>query len=189
MKKFKKIIALGLAAMTAVSAMSISAMAAETNSVTVKDNEIFLGNEDFEYLGKMLVIYENGELSKMIPVENDNDELSVMIEADEAQIYTADGNLDETIDISDAISDVSNVRATILHTYRIKTNDVNLRSAMSTSSSVVAVLQKGMIFGCPFGGNGSVWLHGEVVDDLDYYSYSIDGWGGYVYAMYASYIN
>lgn len=187
MKILNKVLAMGLAAMMAVSAMNISVFAAEdvTNKSFSKAEsvEVDTNNEKLEYVGRMLVVYNGDEVSDMIPIDNEEDALSIEIEEGTANIYTEDGTLVESAELpAQTRSNTSAVSARALFIYRVTGNDVCLRKTFP-NGAVVDYLQNGMLFGSEsFSTSG--WLYGYVVDDLGYYSYSINGWWGYVYGAY-----
>lgn len=186
MKK-TKIFAMAMAAMMSVGAMWVNALAEENSSETVmasiEQGEVNIDDKNLLYIGRMLVVYNGEDLYDMIPIENEDDQLSVQIDDNQAKLYTEENILTETVNIPvKERSSNLDLSAKALFIYTVTGNDVCLRESFP-NGPILDYLQNGMLFGSEMF-SASTWVYGYVVDDLDYYSYSIEGYTGYVWGAY-----
>lgn len=180
-KKFKKIIALGLAAMAAVSAMSMSAFAAE-QTVSYSNNlaVVSLGEKEpcsvvnnnestrsvLESLGNAVIVYDNDECKQIITLnEYDTTYVDAEITTEGVMLKDESGMNEELVPYYFEVSDIANVTAVYYPVYVIWHYDVRLRSTPSdaNTNNVIGILDNNTYFrGYSNSGN---WVYGQVLNN------------------------
>lgn len=181
MKKFKKIIAMGCAAIMACSVMSISAFAA--GQKVTYSNDIALvtlgdesqvsvqsksdkGNSVLKALGSTVVVEEDNVCKQLIQLNEYGDTYTCSEVSPEGIILKdAMGTQQELVPYYFGVSDISNVRATIYPVYVIWHYDVRLRSSASNSSNanVIGILDYNTYF--RGHSNSGSWVYGQVLNN------------------------
>lgn len=181
MKKFKKVIALGLAAMTAVSAMSMNALAAEQTvsysgslavvSLGEKETCSSINNNEsvqpaLESLGTAVIVYDNDECKQIITLnEYDTTYVDAEITNDGIILKDESGINEELVPYYFEVSDIANIKAVYNPVFVIWHYDVRLRSTPSDANTdnVIGILDNNTYFrGYSKSGN---WEYGQVLNN------------------------
>ena len=192
MIKINKLAAIGLAAVTMMSMISVNAFASER---TVTDSNgivlVSLGNENLQIseqseeienqyaltpMGETIVVEEDNICKQLIQL-NEYDGVYTQTEISEEGIIlkNEDGTREELVPYYFEVSNLSNVRATGYPVYVIWHYDVRLRSSANSNSSsnVIGVLDYNTYFrGYSNSGN---WIYGQVLNN------NLSGRVGYVH--------
>lgn len=181
MKKLKKAMAAALAAMTMVSAMSMTAFA--TDSEYAESN--------LEYLGQSIILYSNGEVEEIIPIELDNiqnnEKIDPIITNDGIALKTVGGEIIANIPLNDELLALDNLSANYMYTFRVVGDNVLFRKEPNNSSEVLTHLFSGMILGSDIYGSIYRWKPAYLIDDLGYYNNAFANTLGYVWDSYIVY--
>lgn len=146
--KLRKIITMGLAAIMAVSAMSISAFAADYEVCEIEESGIVYTGDPNEYnnINYAVFVEEKGEIKQITPIETDIDidNVSVSINNESIIVTDSDGNVVQTSPIQYEIN--SNVaRGLTYQKYRVTGNNVNMWNSYARDY-VVLTLELGTSF-------------------------------------------
>lgn len=147
--KLKKIITMGLAAIMAVSAMSISAFAAEEDILLGKDYEASDNISNIEELDEnsnVVFLIADDEIKQITPISSDASECSAVIEDNNILIISQSGEVMEEIPITADIEDSTYSFPSLGVACRVKYNGTRFLDAPMAGANCDFTLSAGDTF-------------------------------------------
>ena len=146
--KLRKIITMGLAAIMAVSAISISAYASETEAYTEENGIIYTGDKnDYEDVTNAIFITEDDEIKQITALNCDNkpEDLSVTIIDNNVIVSDSNGEVVQVSPLAFTPSDDTTSGSFIYTKYRVTGNNVPMWN-WPGMNDLILTLEKGVSF-------------------------------------------